>query len=55
MYTFPPVSLLGKVLSKLADHLYESDPDSSGLAQNAMVLGSGGTVVPDPSLPTPSS
>ena len=35
--------------------LRESDPDSSGLAQYAMVLGSGGTVVPDPSLPTPSS
>ena len=35
--------------------LQESDPDSSGLAQHAMVLGSGGTVSPDPSLPTPSS
>ena len=35
--------------------LQESDPDSSGLAQHAMVLGSGGTVIPDPSLPTPSS
>ena len=35
--------------------LRESDPNSSGLAQHAMVLGSGGTVVPDPSLPTPSS
>ena len=28
--------------------LRESDPNSSGLAQHAMVLGSGGTVVPDP-------
>ena len=35
--------------------LRESDPNSSGLAQHAMVLGSGGTVVPDPSLPTQSS
>ena len=32
--------------------LQESDPNSPGLAQHAMVLGSGGTIVPDPSLPT---
>ena len=35
--------------------LQESDPNSSGLAQHAMVLGSGGTVVPDSSVPTQSS
>ena len=35
--------------------LQESDPHRSGLAQHAMVLGSGGTVVPDSSLPTQSS
>ena len=35
--------------------LQESDPNSPGLAQHAMVLGSGGTVVPDSSLPTHSS
>ena len=35
--------------------LQESDPHSSGLAQHAMVLGPGGTVVSDPSLPTHSS
>ena len=35
--------------------LQESDPHSSGLAQHAMVLGPGGTVVSDPSLPTQSS
>ena len=29
--------------------LQESDPNSPGLAQHAMVLGSGGTVVPDSS------
>ena len=34
--------------------LQESDPNSSGLAQHAMVLGPGGTVVSDPSLPTQS-
>ena len=32
--------------------LQESDPNSPRLAQHAMVLGSGGTVVPDSSLPT---
>ena len=35
--------------------LQKSDPNSSGLAQHALVLGSGGTVVPDSSLPTHSS
>ena len=35
--------------------LQESDPHSSGLAQHAMVLGPGGTVISDPSLPTQSS
>ena len=35
--------------------LQESDPNSSGLAQHALVLGSGGTIVPDPFLPTHSS
>ena len=35
--------------------LQESDPHSSGLARHAMVLGPGGTVVSDPSLPTQSS
>ena len=35
--------------------LQESDSHSSGLAQHAMVLGPGGTVVSDPSLPTQSS
>ena len=35
--------------------LQKSDLDSSGLAQHAMVLGPGRTVVPDPSLPTQSS
>ena len=35
--------------------LQESDPNSPGLAQHAMVLGSGGTVDPDSSLPTHSS
>ena len=35
--------------------LQESDPNSPGLAQHAMVLGSGGTVVPDSSLPPHSS
>ena len=35
--------------------LQENDLDSSGLAQHAMVLGPGRTVVPDPSLPTQSS
>ena len=34
--------------------LQESDPNSSGLAQHAMVLGPGGTVVSDSSLPTQS-
>ena len=34
--------------------LQESDPHSSGLAQHAMVLGPGGTVISDPSLPTQS-
>ena len=33
----------------------ETDPDSSGLAQHAMVLGSGGSVIPDPPLPTHAS
>ena len=35
--------------------LQESDPNSPGLAQHTMVLGSGGTVVPDSFLPTHSS
>ena len=35
--------------------LQESDSHSSGLAQHAMVLGPGGTIVSDPSLPTQSS
>ena len=35
--------------------LQESDLNSSGLAQHAMVFGPGGTVIPDPSLPTESS
>ena len=35
--------------------LQESDPNSPGLAQHAMVLGSGGNVGPDSSLPTHSS
>ena len=35
--------------------LQESDPNSSGLAQHAMVLGPGGTVVSDSPLPTQSS
>ena len=35
--------------------LQESDPNSPGLAQHAMVLGSSGTVIPDPSLPAHSS
>ena len=35
--------------------LQESDPNSPGLAQHAMVLGSGGTVIRDSSLPTHSS
>ena len=35
--------------------LQESDPNSPGLAQHAMVLGSGGTVVLDSSLPPHSS
>ena len=35
--------------------LQESDSHSSGLAQHAVVLGPGGTVVSDPSLPTQSS
>ena len=35
--------------------LQKSDPHSSGLDQHAMVLGPGGTVVSDPSLPTQSS
>ena len=35
--------------------LQKSDPHSSGLAQHAMVLGPGGTVISDPSLPTQSS
>ena len=35
--------------------LQKSDLDSPGLAQHAMVLGRGGTVFPDPSLPTQSS
>ena len=35
--------------------LQNSDPHSSGLAQHAMVLGPGGTVVSDPSLPIQSS
>ena len=35
--------------------LQESDPNSPGLAQHAMVLGSGGTVIPGSSLPTHSS
>ena len=46
MYVFPPVSL---------PSLQESDPNSSGLAQHAMVLGPGGTVVSDSSLPTQPS
>ena len=33
----------------------EGDPDSSGLAHHAVVLGSGGSVVPDNPLPTQSS
>ena len=68
MYAFPPV--LGKprhvcfspsVVTGQGDQqtvgpsLQESDPHSSGLAQHAMVLGPGGTVVSDPSLPTQSS
>ena len=32
----------------------ESDPNSSGLAQHAMVLGSSGSVIPDIPLPTQS-
>ena len=35
--------------------LQEGDSNSYGLAQHAMVLGSGGTISPDPSLPTQSS
>ena len=35
--------------------LEESDPDRSWVAQHAMVLGSGGPVISDPSLPTQSS
>ena len=34
--------------------LQESDPNSPGVAQHAMVLVYGGTVIPDPSLPTQS-
>ena len=53
MYAFPPVSLLGKVVSR--SFVQESDPDSSGLAQHAVVLGSGGSVVPDTPVSTQSS
>ena len=35
--------------------LQEGDPHSPGLAQHAMVLGPGGTIVSDPSLPAQSS
>ena len=35
--------------------IQESYPNSSGLAQHAIVLGSGGTIDPDPILPTESS
>ena len=35
--------------------IQESDTDSSGLAQHAVVLGSGGSVIPDSPLPTQSS
>ena len=62
-----PISLLGKpghvcfspsiVTGKgrqqaVGPSLQESDPNSSGLAQHAVVLGPGGTVVSDSSLPT---
>ena len=62
-----PISLLGKpghvcfspsiITGKggqqaVGPSLQESDPNSSGLAQHAVVLGPGGTVVSDSSLPT---
>ena len=54
MYAFPPVALQGGQQT-IRPSLQENDLDSSGLAQHAMVLGPGRTVVPDPSLPTQSS
>ena len=56
MYAFPPsvVTRQGGQQT-VRSSVQESDPNSSGLAQHAMVLGSGGSVIPDPPLPTQSS
>ena len=55
MYIFPPVSLLGKVVSKLSDHLYKRVILIAPGWPNMPWLGPGGTVVSDPSLPTQPS
>ena len=54
MYAFPPVSLLGKVVSKLSDQLYKRVILIAPGWPN-MVLGSGGSVIPDTPLPTHAS
>ena len=56
MYIFPPSIVAGQGGQQtVGPSLQESDPNSSGLAQHAMVLGPGGTVGSDPSLPTQPS
>ena len=44
MYAFPPVSLLGKVVSKLSDHLYKR---VILIAPGWPNMGSGRSVIPD--------
>ena len=47
MYLFPPVSLMGKVVSKLSDHWYRR---AILMAQHALVLGPSGTICEGSSL-----
>ena len=55
VYFFPSVVTGQGGQQTVGPSLQKSDPHSSGLAQHSMVLGPGGTVVSDPSLPTQSS
>ena len=51
-YAFPPAAILGKVVEKLQDYpCNRIILIAPGLAQHALVLGSGENVQPDPSVP----
>ena len=48
---FPPAAILGKVVEKLQDYPYKNDTDCPRVAQHALVLGPGGHVQSDPTVP----